>query len=192
MRATTFDRLYVLYDPSCGFCVRCAAWIHGQRTYLPVLCWPLDDERVKRRFPKLRPAGKDELTVIDSAGGVYRGAKGWLMTLWALQDYRAWAARLARPGLLPLARNAFELVSSNRHVLSRLLRLKGERELHDVLATSLGPTDQPRCQDGSCATPAAPVASSRIFCTGCQGHLPKDARRCPWCGLWLEMPGARA
>lgn len=191
--ATAVTRLWVLYDPSCGFCVRCARWLNEQRTFLPLTCLALDSEQIARRFPTLPAPDREELTVVDSAGGVYRGAKAWLMTLWALQEYRAWSLRLARPGLLPLARNAFELVSSNRHVLSRMLRLKGEREIADALTKTLGPADRPRCADGTCppdtkgrAPNAKPAARTEWpGCPACNGAMPPDARRCPWCGIWL-------
>jgi len=42
------------------------------------------------------------------------------------------------------------MVSSNRHVLSRMLRLKSEREVADALTKTLGPADRPRCADGAC------------------------------------------
>lgn len=189
--ATAVNRLWVLYDPTCGFCVRCARWLHGQRTFLPMTCLPLDSGEIAKRFPTLPEPDKEELTVVDSAGGVYRGAKAWLMTLWALQEYRAWSLRLARPGLLPLARNAFEMVSSNRHVLSSLLRLKSEREVADVLTKTLGPADRPRCADGRCHPTTSEIAAvvaadGRPRCPTCAGNVPVAAKRCPWCGLWLE------
>ncbi|MFY0575769.1 hypothetical protein ACN28S_16675 [Cystobacter fuscus] len=48
------------------------------------------------------------------------------MVLWALEDYREWALRLSSPTLMPLARNAFELLSSNRRRLSGWLHLEDE------------------------------------------------------------------
>jgi hypothetical protein len=48
------------------------------------------------------------------------------MCLWALEDYRGWAVRLARPEMMPLARLSFDLLSRNRRDLSRLLGLKAE------------------------------------------------------------------
>lgn len=192
--ATPLTRIWVLYDPTCGFCVRCANWLHGQRTFLPLVCLPLDSEQITRRFPGLVAHDTEELTVVDSGGGVYRGAKGWLMALWALQEYRAWSLRLARPGLLPLARNAFELVSSNRHAISRLLRLRGEREIATVLSETLGPADRPRCSDAECRVPhTAPAArKAKAACPTCTGALPADAKRCPWCGLWVNPAAGNA
>ena len=203
--ATAIRRLWVLYDPACGFCVRCAAWLREQRPYVPLVCLPQDDPRVAQRFPGLRPTGgKEELTVIDSAGGVYRGAKAWLMTLWALQDYRPWSMRLARPALLPLARNAFELVSTNRHRLSRLLRLKNERQLAQELQATLGPADRPRCDghDPACRPPHAsgrdvarttPKRPARGLptCEDCRRVVPAESVRCMWCGRWFA-PAARS
>lgn len=196
---TAIRRLWVLYDPACGFCVRCAAWLREQRAYVPLVCLPQDDPRVRQRFPALAPTGeKEELTVVDSAGGVYRGAKAWLMTLWALEDYRAWSLRLARPALLPLARNAFELVSTQRHRISRLLRLKSETHLAQELHRTLGPADRPRCEghDPACR-PAAPRSGGAKperpvrACEDCRRTVPAEAVRCMWCGRWFaSMPPA--
>jgi hypothetical protein len=54
--------------------------------------------------------------------------------LWALREYRAWAAKLSSPLLLPVARQAFAAISRNRSVFSRWLGLYGEAELRDNLS----------------------------------------------------------
>jgi len=59
--------------------------------------------------------------VISDEGAVYRGAHAWVMCLWALENYRAHAQRLAHPVLLPLARTVCELLSRNRFFLSDVL-----------------------------------------------------------------------
>jgi hypothetical protein len=43
------------------------------------------------------------------------------MCLYAMRDYRDWARRLAHPLLLPLARQAFDTLSKNRHEISQWL-----------------------------------------------------------------------
>ena len=96
--------LSVLYDETCGFCVSCARWLGAQRTWVGLECLPAGGEAAARRFPELRrSASKEELVVVDDEGGVYRDTHAWLMVLWALEDYRAWAQRLSRPALMPLA-----------------------------------------------------------------------------------------
>lgn len=120
-------RLYVLYDDECGFCSRCKKWIAMQSKYLPVAFVAKSSPDVPRRFPGLSPA--DDLTVVSDDGQVWRGTKAWLMCLYALRAYRPWAFRLARPSLLPLARQAFDIVSHNRHELSRLLELPSDAQI---------------------------------------------------------------
>jgi hypothetical protein len=43
------------------------------------------------------------------------------MVLYALDDYREWACRLAHPMIAPFARQAFEMISKNRYAISRWL-----------------------------------------------------------------------
>jgi hypothetical protein len=64
--------------------------------------------------------------------------------LWALQDYREWSFRFARPALLPLARGIVEWVSTRRHRLSRALGLMSDQEI--ALAVAAGSA----CDDGGC------------------------------------------
>ncbi len=123
--------LYVIYDESCGFCVRCRRWLANQTQLVTLAFVAASAPEVNRRFPNLRrsPPGA-ELIAVSAAGGVYRGTDALLMCLWALKEYRPWATRLARPALKPLVRRAFELFSSHRHAVSRLLGLhETEREL---------------------------------------------------------------
>jgi len=41
--------------------------------------------------------------------------------MYAMVEYREWAARLTHPLLMPLARQAFAALSKNRHWLSKML-----------------------------------------------------------------------
>jgi predicted DCC family thiol-disulfide oxidoreductase YuxK len=142
------NKLIVLYDSSCGFCVRCRRWLEHQPKYLDMEFLAADSPEVARRYPTLRKtASTDELIVIDNEGGVYRGAHGWLICLWALLEYRRWSYRLASPLLLPLARRAFAVVSSHRHAASRLFGVP--RDDQALLAEiQAGP------EPASCATDA--------------------------------------
>jgi hypothetical protein len=90
------------------------------------------------RFPgiiKYQP--HKQLLVISDDGGVYVGAAGWIMCLYALDDYRELSLRLAHPRLMPLAKRFCELISSNRLTLSRALHLTSK----DITAESL-PSDE--------------------------------------------------
>jgi len=62
---------------------------------------------------------KDDLAVISDEGAVYLNDHAWIMVLYAMVEYRDWAARLTHPLLMPLARQAFAALSKNRHTLSR-------------------------------------------------------------------------
>lgn len=168
--------LCVLYDGTCGFCVSCAWWLRAQRTLVGLECLQAGSEEAARRFPELcRPAGREELVVVDDEGGVYRDTHAWLMVLWALEDYRDWALRLSRPSLMPLARNAFELLSNNRRRLSSWLRLEDEslrKELERV-----GAADVPKCApgDGACHLPRM------VRCEGCGRPMAQGRAACPHC-----------
>ena len=134
------DRLTVLYDPDCGFCVKCRWWVQMQPKLIEVEMIPSSWTEALERFPGLA-AGKDELVAIDGEGGVYRGTDAWLMTLWALEEYREWAERLATPALKPFARGAFAMISGGRKKLSSWFGMATEEELVQTLAKA----EPPRC-----------------------------------------------
>lgn len=125
------NRLTVLYDASCGFCVKCATWLAKQPAYVEMEFVRAGSAEARGRFPELVPG--DELVVVGDGGELYRGAHAWIMTLWALQQYRELAERLANPVLLPFAKHAFELVSSNRKRISRWLGLASPEEILETL-----------------------------------------------------------
>jgi predicted DCC family thiol-disulfide oxidoreductase YuxK len=135
------DKLTVLYDADCGFCVKCRWWVQKQPKFVEVEMLPSRCPDAQNRYPEL-VGTKDELVAIDEVGGVYRGTNAWLMCLWALEDYREWAERLASPALRPLARGAFALISGSRKKLSGWFNLAPEEELADVLAKA----EPPRCE----------------------------------------------
>jgi predicted DCC family thiol-disulfide oxidoreductase YuxK len=166
----------VLYDETCGFCVSCARWLGAQHTLVELECLPAGGEAAARRFPELRrSATKEELVVVDDEGGVYRDTHAWLMVLWALEDYRAWAQRLSRPALMPLARNAFELLSSNRRKLSGWLHLEDEAVRQELV--QVGSPAAPKCapEDGACRLPRM------VRCTGCGRSMVAGRTACPHC-----------
>jgi len=108
--------LTVLYDARCGRCRRIRRWLAGQAGFVPILFVDAGSAEARRRFPSLDPARTlAELTAVDDEGGVYRGAKAWILCLWALERFRGWAMRLATPSLWPRARELIEWGSARLH-----------------------------------------------------------------------------
>jgi len=114
-------KLTVLYDDLCGFCTRCRFWLERQPKFVELEFVAAGSPEARRRFPELEGT-TEELVAVSDEGDVYRGSHAWILCLYALRDYREWSFRLSQPALLPLARQAFELLSRNRNTLSRLLR----------------------------------------------------------------------
>src|SRR5438105_3489467 len=124
------EKLWVIYDGHCGFCVACRHWLEAQPALVPLEFLPLSSPEVRRLFPRLAiPENVEEPIVISDQGAVYRGSSAWILCLWALEDYRELAGRLASPALLPFARRIFETVSRNRTGLSNALGLRPEASL---------------------------------------------------------------
>ena len=126
--------LNVLYDPACGLCTHVKEWLQRQPVYVPLFLIPAGSPQALKLFPRLTQlVGDDELVVVNDRGGVYLRNHAWIMCLWALRDYRRWALRLATPALLPVARQAFDVLSSQRSLVSRIFGLASEREIADQL-----------------------------------------------------------
>jgi predicted DCC family thiol-disulfide oxidoreductase YuxK len=116
------DKLYVLYDPKCELCQRLKDWLLIQRSWLGLAMVPAGSERAQKMFPELNNvASSNDLVVISDDGQVYLNNSAWIMVLYALDDYREWACRLAHPMIAPFARQAFEMISKNRYAISRWL-----------------------------------------------------------------------
>lgn len=115
-------RLYLLYDGRCELCCRLKQWVQEQERWLDFTLLPAGSEEAQRLFPGLdQVASAEDLVVISNDGEVYLNNSAWIMCLYGLVEYRDWAWRLAHPLLLPLARQAFEMLSRNRHAISRWL-----------------------------------------------------------------------
>ncbi|MDR3619468.1 MAG: DUF393 domain-containing protein [Paludisphaera borealis] len=129
------EKLYVLYDADCGLCSWARRWIIQQPAFLPLRFIPAGSDTAARLFPGLsRPdEPKQELVVVGDDGAVYRNENAWIMCLYALEEYREWAVRLAHPLLRPLAREGFALLSRQRPRISRWLSLASEVEIADTL-----------------------------------------------------------
>src|SRR5262245_41343976 len=133
-------RLYILYDPHCGLCTWARRWLARQPAFLDLTFIPAGSKPALELFPGLARAGTgngtedeaeavEELVVISDDGAVYRNSRAWIMSLYALEDYREWALRLSHPLLLPLARQAFALISRQRQRISRWLDLASEVQI---------------------------------------------------------------
>jgi predicted DCC family thiol-disulfide oxidoreductase YuxK len=113
------EKLYVLYDPKCELCERLKDWLLVQRTWLGLSMIPAGSEKAHKMFPELEGMVKcNDLAVISDDGEVYLNNSAWIMALYALEEYREWACRLAHPMIAPFARQAFEMISKNRNTIS--------------------------------------------------------------------------
>jgi predicted DCC family thiol-disulfide oxidoreductase YuxK len=124
-------RLFVVYDPACGLCSQIKDWLMRQPAYVPLYFVPSGSPEVQRMMPSLPPG---EIAVFSEEGDAWVGNRAWILCLWALREYRGWAARLARPALLPFAQQAFAVLSRNRAALSRLMRLRSDAEMGAALS----------------------------------------------------------
>ena len=139
--------LYVLYDEHCELCKRLKDWLLGQRCWIALGLIPAGSARAKTKFPGLdQIAGSTDLVVVSDAGEVYLNNHAWIMCLYALEEYRDWALRLASPVLLPFARRAFDAISKNRATISRWIGASEEQVAAELNAA-------PSCESGGCGDP---------------------------------------
>lgn len=128
------QKLYVLYDPKCELCCRLKNWILVQRSWIGLAVLEQGSEKARRLFPELdQIATKDDLAVVSDDGAVYLNDRAWIVVLYAMVEYRDWAARLTHPLLLPLARQAFAALSKNRHLISSWLSSESPQAIADEL-----------------------------------------------------------
>jgi predicted DCC family thiol-disulfide oxidoreductase YuxK len=147
-------RLYVLYDEHCELCRRLKNWLLGQSSWITLGLVAAGSAEAQRMFPGLdQIAGASDLAVVTDAGEVYLNNHAWIMCLYALEEYRDWALRLASPMLLPLARRAFDALSKNRAAISRWIGAS-EQEL----VRELDVVEPPACSTGSCTADATAPA----------------------------------
>ena len=139
------EKLYVLYDARCGLCSWARRWLMQQPAFVPLSFIPAGSVLAGRLFPGLGQPGKpaEELVVVSDEGGVYREGNAWIMCLFALEEYRDWANRLAHPLLRPLARQGFALLSGQRSRISRWLSLASENEIAETLRGVSAPACAP-------------------------------------------------
>lgn len=132
------NKLYVLYDETCGVCFRARCWMGRQPALVDLEFVSAGSPVARMLFPELASAS-EELTVVSDEGEVWRGTAAWLMCLWAMAEFREWSHRLASPTLAPFARQAFELLSKNRKKLSEWLQLVPEEAVADRLRSGGAP-----------------------------------------------------
>ena len=131
--------LYILFDGDCELCMRCRHWLMQQPAFVPLVFIAFQSDEAQRRFrgiDALVPG--EQLLVISDEGAVYRGAHAWIMCLWALENYREHAQRVAHPVLLPLAKAVSELLSRNRFFLSDALFRQEPQSAAQKLAAHYG------------------------------------------------------
>ena len=99
-------QLTVLYDPTCGFCVRSRQWLDKQPKLIAMRFLPQGSSKQQTLYPNLQhltdeQGRPEELIVIDDQGKVYRDDKAWVMCFYALHHYRPLSMRRQhRAGLL--------------------------------------------------------------------------------------------
>src|SRR5262249_8347440 len=113
-----------------GLCTEVRDWLKAQPAYVDLRLLASNSAEAQEKFPGL-PA--DELAVVSESGEVWLGNNAFIMCLWALSGYRVWAKRMCSPLLRPLARQAFEAISSNRRSVSALFGLTSEAEIQREL-----------------------------------------------------------
>ncbi|HEX2223736.1 MAG TPA: DUF393 domain-containing protein, partial [Thermoanaerobaculia bacterium] len=107
--------LTVLYDSDCGLCQRVKDWLETQPKYVTMEFVAAGSRAARERFPGLDPEDTlREVTVVGDGGEVYRGAKAWLICLWALRKYRGLALDWSTPERMALAKRFVAWVSRNR------------------------------------------------------------------------------
>lgn len=146
------EAMWVLYDETCGFCCSCAKWLRAQDKLVPLTCLPRSGDVARKNFGGL-PWERDELVVVDSRGGVYRGSEAFVMALWALEGFRLWAQRASKEPFRSRARSLFHWFSSRRHEVSRTLGFQPEVQVLELLdRVGVEKTAQP-CDAAACGLP---------------------------------------
>ena len=128
------NTLHVLYDAECPVCLRLREWLTQQAAIIPLHFLPHHAAETACRFPgvatHLTPR---ELTVVSDAGQVWTGLSAVVMCLFALEQHRELAERLALPNVLPLAGTAVELLRREVFELTGQLRRSSPVELENLL-----------------------------------------------------------
>lgn len=107
--------LTVLYDANCRVCRQARGWLEEKPKFVALRFVPAGSPEAARLFPELDPEETlRQITLVGDDGSVYRGAKAWVMCLWATERYRHLAGKLASPKLMPRAERFVARVSAER------------------------------------------------------------------------------
>jgi predicted DCC family thiol-disulfide oxidoreductase YuxK len=107
------NNIYILYDAQNEFCLRCRAWLATEPALLPLEFIPYQAPELLAKFEGIQPyLAQNSLLAVTAQGAVYTGPQAFIMCLYALENYRDWAARLSDPALLPYAAQAVGLFAS--------------------------------------------------------------------------------
>lgn len=106
-------RLTVVYDAACPLCVRCRDWMAGEAAYVELEFLPAASGEAVRRYGDVPWLGA-ELVVVSDRGEVWVGPAAFIMSLWALEDYREWSYRLSGGSFAAMAERFFMALSHRR------------------------------------------------------------------------------
>ena len=111
-------RVTVLYDARCNLCRAARAWLERQQQLVSIEFVPAASPEARARFPFLdHDSTLEEITVVGDDGGIWVGAKAWVVCLWALESKRGLAHRLSSPAMMPKARAIVSFVARHRFSL---------------------------------------------------------------------------
>ena len=128
------NTLHVLHDADYPDGLRMNEWLARQEAIVPLRFLPRQAPETTCRFPGIAAhLTPRELTVVGDAGQVWTGPSATVVCLFALEEYRELAERLALPALLPLAQTALDLLSREIMDLSYLIRQGTPAELEELL-----------------------------------------------------------
>ena len=117
-------RLYMIYDERSTLCRWVRAWARDQPAFVELVFVPSGSREAERRFPGLpKLDANEDMVAVSDEGHVFRGDSAWIICFYALEEYREWSYRLATPGMRPMARKAFKMLSKTRVNVSDWLEL---------------------------------------------------------------------
>lgn len=128
------EKIEIYYDGHCGMCCTFQEWLHEQKRAFEVQFVPYQSESAKELCPKICELEPDrEMIVRTKNGEIYRGAEGWVLSLFSCKKYQDVARRLANPVLLPFAEKVCRAIASRRYKLSRIFFSKKDNEVAEKL-----------------------------------------------------------
>lgn len=124
----------VFYDGRCGMCCTFHEWVNRQERLFSIRFIPYQSREAEAVLPGIgRMDAGLEMIVRTDDGTLFRGAEAWVLCLFALSEYRAWARRLSHPRLLPMAKKVCVHLANNRRALSKVFFRKKDVEVAAAL-----------------------------------------------------------